>query len=1257
VSKKGSDKKLDRTPSIGSTGNLHERLAAGNASLWIPALWIPALRFVSKLAILLFLTVADQPAPSHGQESPAVPPGGMMPPENLPRVVGPGVLPDLMYMRNDKGEEILVPRARYEDFERLLMETELGGEGLAATPSLNQLDLLIEPVTDYAKVQVRGLISLKKANRTTWTVPIALSQLQWLLDGTSSSEISVPAVDPKAEGTADKVESIATSVQANGYLWRLGPSKSLQRRLELDAVCKLVNSPNGNTLRLDLPPAATVIKLKLPKGDWELNANGGGNEVVEPFQIQGEHAVAIVRTSSSSINLTWNRKASREAIAAIEVRSQTKFSPSSDANRWRADSALSIRGPIKLGGKRIRWTLPPQSLLREANSNVISFSTYRLVRDTTNDPNSADPVALTKEKPLESWWIEIDDAYGRSELDINLEWELARNPNDARVRFEAPNLEGVERHNGAIEFAIPRTNSIDWTPTGNVQLTRQSQAADGSDSIVYSFQFDGQPASIATQWTTVADRPRISSEQRVEVRENRLLLRGFIEFGSDPIQLPLLQLEVQGWKPERIVLHPSEIDVPLDSIPNAGQITAENPAGSWSLPISANLWIRTLSAARPTGTEPARSERNPESGIGGFGLGNPFEIIANSTDKKESISSWKMEYLFSRANPPDSNAVTFSLPQLSWLSQETQQRVTRSAPGRLMVFSWPYRLTTSATEQFGLVETSLDRIMQKQVLSSSTGVAPFLLQYQIADSTGQSRWTGQRIRKGSFVSARLLANATPVRDSIEWNLRWDCKCLGSRPTELMIGFPIESARTASELSNRDISIQVDNKDAVLEWSSQTASPADNYKWAKIQVPEVALDGSNRLDFLVEAKYLQDQPALQKSGEQIALDLMVATLAKARDYEQVLVDEVELRVQGNASFSLSKPGEAKFGIYELEPTNPRLSLTLLRRNAEARSSPRIDGEWVQTIVNAIEQRDRYVARFTTDQRFIRVPISSEMMRDAEWMINGQRASVREDADSKGFATVTLPEQSNATETNTHVLEVFTTQSAPKGWLRRVRPIGPRIQTTPSSAPLIWQIIVPKTEHLVSSTQNALPMYQWRWHDLFFRREGAFSQADIEKRFGATEQPILAQQVNQYDLTSIASAQPLEATFVPSALIWLPVSLFVLLLSTTLKDNRWIRWPWFWAVSLAAFFIFSQIAWDISILVLQAAIASVSLALFYAIARWIMDRRARRRSIFVSRQYAPSSTTPKGGTGSQVVKKASSDASALRSTVSVKPRDPQ
>ncbi|MFN6302681.1 MAG: hypothetical protein ACK42H_10855 [Planctomycetota bacterium] len=1213
---------------------------------------------IALLAFVLAMFPFETWHPLNAQDPSPAPSGSMMPPENLPRVVGPGVLPDLMYMRNSKGEEILVPRARYEDFERLLMETELGGEGLTATPSLNQLDLVIEPVTDYAKIQVRGMISLKKANRTTWTVPIALSQLQWIPGGKEGSGVANKQNDSNLQETQeslDGLESISATAQANGYLWRVGPGKSLQKRLFVDAVCKFVSTPSGNTLRLDLPPAATVVKLKLPKGDWDLNATGGGNEVVEPFQIQGEHSIAIVRTSANSINLTWSRKTTRDAIAAVEIRSQTKFSPSGDTNRWRADSAIAIRGPAKLGGKRIRWILPPQAILREANSDRIVFSNYRLVKSSNASPSgNTDPPTLVSDQPSDFWWIEIDEAYGRSELDLNLEWELKRLPNDSQVRFEAPKLEGVDRHNGTVEFSIPRINSIDWSPIGNVQLVRQSQASDGSESIVYTFQFEGQAAGISTLWTTIADRPKITSQQRIEIRENQLILRGLIEFGSDPIQLPLLQFEAEGWKPERLALYPSDIDVPLDSIPDAGKSTAENPLGGWSLPISSNLWIRSSSKPRANASDSSRSDRPSESGPVGLGLGNPFEILANSTDRKESTSIWKMEYLLSRTHSNESKELSLSLPRLSWLSQESQQRVSRTIPGSLLIYSWPYRLAADPKSSSGLVETSLDRNMQQQVFSSGSGPWPFLLQYQIADSASVSRWVGSRTRKGSFVTAGLSAKVSPVRDSIQWNLRWDCSCLGSRPTSLNIGLPIDARSIDAKQAISDLSVQIDNTAVPVEWIDPEVS-IPGYRWVKLSIPEVAIDGSNRLDFLLEAKYISDQPLLKQLDQQVTLDLELAILESAKPTEQVLVETIAVATLDSDSLSLRPFSESNQGIISIDPSEPRVSLTANRRSSEPKSNVNIEGEWIQTIVNALEQRDRYVVRFQTDQKSISMPTQGATIREAEWMLDGQRAIIREDSEKKGWAIVSLPDSNTLSETKAHVLEVFTTQSVPKGWFRKVQPIGPRFAPNPARAPLIWQIIVPRTEHLVSSTQNALPMYRWRWRDLVLRRVGETSQEQIEDRFGATKQPILARQVNQYDLTSIASNQPLEASFVPSAVIWLPVSLFVLCIATVIKDNRWIRWPWFWGLLLGGFFIFSQLAWDISLLVLQATVASVGLAAIYTMTRWLMDRRARRRSIFVSRQYASSHSNAKASPGVRNSKKATSEDSALKSTVTVKTRE--
>jgi hypothetical protein len=53
--------------------------------------------------------------------------------------------------------------------------------------------------------------------------------------------------------------------------------------------------------------------------------------------------------------------------------------------------------------------------------------------------------------------------------------------------------------------------------------------------------------------------------------------------------------------------------------------------------------------------------------------------------------------------------------------------------------------------------------------------------------------------------------------------------------------------------------------------------------------------------------------------------------------------------------------------------------------------------------------------------------------------------------------------------------------------------------------------------------------------------------------------------------------------------------------------------------------------------------------------LMDRRARRRSIFVSRQYTSPNINAKANASGRNQKRSIGDASALKSTVTVKTRD--
>ena len=103
-----------------------------------------------------------------------------MPPDRVPDLLKPGIRPDVFYMKNEKGEEVLIPRASYEAFERSLIDASRSTTENLAGIGLTALDLLVEPDREYAKVKVNGRLSLPAEMKSWFSLPIALGQLQWI---------------------------------------------------------------------------------------------------------------------------------------------------------------------------------------------------------------------------------------------------------------------------------------------------------------------------------------------------------------------------------------------------------------------------------------------------------------------------------------------------------------------------------------------------------------------------------------------------------------------------------------------------------------------------------------------------------------------------------------------------------------------------------------------------------------------------------------------------------------------------------------------------------------------------------------------------------------------------------------------------------------------------------------------------------------------------------------------------------------------
>jgi hypothetical protein len=1089
------------------------------------------------------------------------------PPARTPDVLAPGVRPDVYWLRNAQGVPVMVPRIDYEEFERLLEEAS-GEKQDQPPPALSQLDLLIEPEVDFARVAVDAALRLPSPNRSWLSVPIGLTSMQWL-----------PSNDQR-----DRNDLV---VQSSGYVWRIEPGLTRDRSLKLSAVCKIAASNSGNSIRLDLPSTATVVRLKLPLGEWDLTASGGGTEVVEPFRTIDGHSVAIVRTTANTLNLAWNRKQERQAIIAVEATSQTKFSPSDDGALVKAVTTWSLRGPTSLGGRTFSVVLPLNGQVLEPTTNRVGISGYRMTRrmEVSDQSQEADS------KP----WIfdiDVDESLARGELDIALEWQISGPTNPKALVLDAPMIEGVQSHSGSMECVIPRGVVFQWAPRGDARLTRQGLAADGSSSMVFAFQFASQPAGITAAWQSLANRPKIRAGNKIEVRENSAVLEGRVDFVSDPTQLPLLQLEWSGWIVDRVVVHPSMIELDRNTL----QISEDSQRVV--VPLNASLFIGE-GRESPSGNNVSATGTGSLDGAERTATGSN---TASSVSKAVSQEAFGVEYVLSKPLGTEDEPLRFSLPQLSWLNQDTQQRTLVTPAGVVRVQSWMYRFSEVQPVPKGLIPT-LSAVTVPEAVP-----APFRLSYQVGETEELTEWVAKRFRRPSSTSVDYDASPQVKESSIEWNHRWVCRSYGGRPEGLMLGVP-------ASMVLRDVQVE----GITLELQRMEVKPDSldpRYTWSMISLPRPPLDDSQSADLLITAN--SDMPLSWDDTDSLQVQVDLPVLRSAREEDVLVIDTATVR-QADRSNEGVESRESP-----LDPERPRWEATLAKPVPVSERVVEIEAEWVQTILNAIYQRDRYVVRFATAREWLDLNIPSSLRKDLEIVLDGRRVPF---VDAPGLADTIRVDLPVKEREDSYVLEIFTLRSGPDGLLRRIFLNTPRLSSKKSASPLIWQVIMPRTEHLIWSSSELAPLYRWEWSDLFFSRVSERTQQRMETELGATRQPeVTLLQTNQYDLTTLVGDQTLSAWFIPRSLIWLPVATVILLLSMSLGESSWLRKPWLWSGLLVTWLVGSQWYWDISVLLAQTILSALGLAMAYGLLRWLINRRARRRSIFVSRSSSVAPRSP-------------------------------
>jgi hypothetical protein len=276
--------------------------------------------------------------------------------------------------------------------------------------------------------------------------------------------------------------------------------------------------------------------------------------------------------------------------------------------------------------------------------------------------------------------------------------------------------------------------------------------------------------------------------------------------------------------------------------------------------------------------------------------------------------------------------------------------------------------------------------------------------------------------------------------------------------------------------------------------------------------------------------------------------------------------------------------------------------------ERQSTTNVERVWIQSWLTSSIRRDRIAYRLLTNDAVVKLDLPIDI-QDVEVAVNGRQWRRRKIENQQ--LTVEL-DPSTAVRNYTLELWYWTTaKSAPLG--RITMPI-PRVVDAEHVQRVYWQLIVPRTEHLLWASAALTPEYFWQWRQNHWGRRSNRGQAELEQMLGAAEQDSLPAATNQYLFSSVGPLMTVEVHTAARAVLVVAASGFTLLIGVVLIYFPQVRHP---AAIVALGLVclsLGAIYPEPVLLAGQAAVLGLTLVLLARLLHWtIALRRYHRPSI--------------------------------------------
>jgi hypothetical protein len=276
--------------------------------------------------------------------------------------------------------------------------------------------------------------------------------------------------------------------------------------------------------------------------------------------------------------------------------------------------------------------------------------------------------------------------------------------------------------------------------------------------------------------------------------------------------------------------------------------------------------------------------------------------------------------------------------------------------------------------------------------------------------------------------------------------------------------------------------------------------------------------------------------------------------------------------------------ASSGLLELDWQSPALQLPLVV-DLHQQGGPQLatlETAWIQSWIAGDVRQDRAVYRFHTSFPYAVLHLGEALAEtELEVRLDGQVVPFVRLASER--LSVQL---GDASETISHTLELrYQTPARLPHW-GALETNYPRLECRTGSAPVYWQVILPRAMHVATEPAGLGGDYWLGWKDYRWGRQPTLGQIDLERMTSALPGVTPPASVNQYLFRGFQLADPLRVVVIGQAWLVLVSSLAAFGLGLIWIRTSLASRPMFWLVVSLVLLALVFARPEVSLLVAQA-----------------------------------------------------------------------